>query len=88
MSLNASGHPGKAQWQSALGDVQGVGVVEGGDDGGADRGLVGEPAAGPAGGGFGSRIERQTGGWLIPVLRVQSPGQFVRFSSLSRLADT
>jgi len=35
MSLNASGHPGKAQWQYALGDVQEGGVFEGGDDGGA-----------------------------------------------------
>jgi hypothetical protein len=36
---------------AAFGDVQVAGVLEGRDDGGADRGQVGRPASGPAGGG-------------------------------------
>ena len=36
---------------AAFGDVQVAGVLEGRDDGGADRGQVGRPTSGPAGGG-------------------------------------
>ncbi len=48
----AEGFGGGGMVAPAFGDVQVAGVFEGRDDGGADGGQVGRPAAGAAGGGI------------------------------------
>ena len=48
-AVESEGFGGSAVVASAFGDVQVAGVFDGRDDGGADGGQVGRPAAGPAG---------------------------------------
>src|SRR5689334_3398544 len=64
---------------AAFGDVEVADVLEGRDDGGADRGQVGRPASGPAGGGV--FTETQVTNVVVrldgPVLADQ-PGQVRR----------
>src|SRR5438128_9058426 len=51
-AVEAEGFGGGGVVASAFGDVQVAGVFDGRDDGGADGGQVGRPAAGAAGGGI------------------------------------
>ena len=50
-AVEAEGFGGGGMVAPAFGDVQVAGVLDSRDDGGADGGQVGRPAAGPAGGG-------------------------------------
>jgi hypothetical protein len=50
-AVESDGFGGGAVVAPAFGDVQVAGVFDGRDDGGADGGQVGRPAAGAAGGG-------------------------------------
>ena len=62
-AVKAEGFGGGGVVAAAFGDVQVAGVFDGRDDGGADGGQVGRPAAGAAGGGVFPKVRSRTWWW-------------------------